>query len=83
MGDNSGTDEPEKIREFKEKFSPYRAKMNRDLHDFMEKRGRKFDKKVAIDQPLNEETFTIYSYPLESGMAVIAFVNYQIRRFVL
>ena len=66
MGDSSRVDEPEKIREFREKFSAYRAKMNKDLHDFMEKRGRKFDRKVAIDQPLNEETFSIYAYPRES-----------------
>lgn len=67
MGDSvSRMDEPDKIRKYKEEFADYQAKMNQDLHDFMEKRGRKFTKNVRIDQPINEDAFSIYTYPLES-----------------
>ena len=66
MGDDSRSDEPHKIQKFKEEFSSFRAKMNQDLIDFMKRRGREFTRSIRIDQPLNEETFSIYAYPRES-----------------
>ena len=69
MGDDSGADDLNAIKKFKEDFSAFRAKMNQELLEFMKKRGKTFTKTVRIDQPINEETFTIYAYPLESVSA--------------
>lgn len=75
MGDDSRIDEVDKLRKFKEDFSDYRSKRNKQLQDFFVKRGAKYEnKKFGFDKVLSDH-FTIYCYPSETD-----YYNEEVRK---